>query len=102
MDNKYFIAIAKEKYDCWPQDMEYLGIYDCFSLALEQIVNHNKKYYFFGCREFNYFIFVSKINEKVKMEEKDCIYSLTSDMQEKEHVEYIAEEYKHYLNNKLE
>jgi len=98
MDNKFFIAIAIEKYDCSPQDMNYLGIYDCFSLALEQINTHNKEKYFYGCREFNYYIFISNINEKIIMEEEDCIYSLTSKMLKK-HIEYIKDEYKCHFNN---
>lgn len=93
MNNKYFIAISKEKYDCWYQEMNYLGTYDCFSLALEEVKSHNKKTYVYGVREFNYYIFVSNINDKVMMEEKDCIYSLTSGMRE-ENDEYIQEEYK--------
>jgi len=37
MYNKYFVAIAKDKYDCWYQDMYYLGMFDSFSVALEQM-----------------------------------------------------------------
>ncbi len=98
MTNKYFTAIAKEKYDYWPQDIDYLGIYDCFSLALEEVINHNKKTYVYGLREFNYYIFLSNINEKVIMDVKDCIYSLTSGMKQ-DNEEYIKEEYKHYLHS---
>lgn len=77
--------------------MHYLGIYDCFSVALEEVTNHNKKNYAYGLREFDYYIFVSNINEKVTMEEKNCIYSFTSGMRE-ENIEYITEEYTHYLH----
>lgn len=93
MSNKYFIVIAKEKDDGFDQEIEYLGIYDCFSFALEQITNHNKQFYFYGCREFNYYIFLSNINEKILMKEEDCIYSLTSKMC-KDYKEYIKDEYK--------
>jgi hypothetical protein len=96
MTNKYFIAIAKEKYDSCYQEIDYLGMYNCFSLALEEVVNHNKKTYVYGLREFNYFIFTSNINDKIIMEEKDCIYSLSSRMY-KENIEYINDEYKHYF-----
>ena len=97
MSNKYFIAIAKEKYDCWYQDMHYIGIYETFPFALEQVRIHNKEHYFYGCREFDYYIFTSNINEKIIMEEKDSIYSLTSKMCE-EHIEYVTEEYAHFLH----
>ena len=99
MENKYFIAIVKEKYDCWPQDIGFIGMYDCFYLALEQVKNHNKTNYNPGLREFNYFIFISDINDKVVMEEKDCIYSLTSGMRE-EYEEYVKEDYNQYLHLK--
>lgn len=98
MANKYFIAIAKEKYDCWYQEMIYLGIYDCFSLALEHVINHSKTTYVYGVREFEYYIFISNINDKITMMEEDCIYSLTSKMYKK-NVEYINEEYKHFLRS---
>jgi hypothetical protein len=98
MANKYFIVIAKEKYDCWYQEMDYLGMYDCFSLALEEVINNNKKTYVYGLREFDYYIFISNINEKVIMAEKDCIYSFTSGMRQ-ENIEYVKEEYQHYLHN---
>jgi hypothetical protein len=90
MDNNYFIAIAKEKYDCAYQEICFLGMYDCFSLALEQVKNHNKKIYVYGVREFNYYIFLSKINEKITMDEENCVYSLTGAMY-KENIEYIKE-----------
>ena len=96
MTNKYFIAIAKEKYDSCYQEMCYLGMYDCFSLALEQVINNNKKTYVRGIREFDYYIFISNINDNFIMNEEDCIYSLTSAMY-KENTEYIKEEYKHHI-----
>ena len=92
MYNNYFIAIAKEKYDSAYQDICYLGIYNNFYLALEQTKNHNKKTYVYGVREFNYYIFLSNINDKSIMDEEDCIYSLTGAMY-KENIEYIKEEY---------
>lgn len=99
MSNKYFIVVAKERYDCNYQDMEYLGIFDCFSLAKEHITSHDKQFYVYGLREFDYFIFTSNINEKIIMKEEDCIYSLTARMYHKEDdIEYVKEEYKQYLN----
>lgn len=98
MSDKYFIAIAKEKHDCSYQEMIYLGMYDCFSVALEHSINHNKETYVCGIREFEYYIYVSNINDKVIMKEADCIYSLTSSMYE-DNIEYIKEEYKHYLDH---
>ena len=90
MYNNYFIAIAKEKYDSAYQDICYLGIYNNFYLALEQTKNHNKKTYVYGVREFNYYIFLSNINDKSIMDEEDCIYSVTGAMY-KENIEYIKE-----------
>ena len=92
MSNKYFVAIAKEKYDCWYQDMCYLGMFDNFSVALEEVKNHNTKTYVYGCREFDYFIFTTNVNEKIIMKEEDCIYSLTSGMRQ-ENKEFIHDEY---------
>jgi hypothetical protein len=99
MANKYFIAIAKEKYDCAYQEMCYLGIYNCLSLALEQVKNHNEKTYVYGVREFDYYIFLSNLNDTTIMNEEDCIYSLTSAMY-KQNEEYIKEEYQQYLHHK--
>ena len=98
MSDKYFITIAKEKYDCSYQEMQYLGIYDCFSLALEHIKTHNKSNYIMGIREFDYYIFASNVNYKIIMKEEECIYSLTGKMYDDKYEEYIAEEYKHYLD----
>ena len=101
MDNKYFIAIAKEKYDSAYQEMCYLGIYDCFSVALDQVKNHNKKTYVCGVREFDHYIFLSNLNEKSIMSEDDCVYSRTSAMYKQNVTEYVKEEYKHYVITKL-
>lgn len=90
MNNNYFIAVAKEKYDSAYQEICYLGIYNNFYLALEQTKNHNKKTYVYGVREFNYYIFLSNINDKSIMDEEDCIYSVTGAMY-KENIEYIKE-----------
>ena len=99
MDKKYYIAIAKEKYDSAYQEICYLGIYNNFYLALEQVKNHNKNTYVYGLREFNYYIFLSNINDKYIMDEEDCIYSLTGAMY-KENIEYIKEEYNESLKYK--
>ena len=92
MNHNYFIAIAKEKYDSAYQEICYLGIYNNFDLSLEQVKNHNKKTYVYGLREFNYYIFLSNINDNSIMSEEDCIYSLTGTMY-KENIEYVKEEY---------
>jgi hypothetical protein len=96
--NKYYIAIAKEKYDCAYQEMCYLGIYNCFSVALEQVKNNNKKTYVCGVREFDYYIFLSNVNDTTVTKEEDCIYSLTSAMY-KQNEEYVKEEYKQYISS---
>lgn len=93
----FYTAIAVEKYDCSSQDMEFLGLYDGFPMAVEQVREHNKKNYVRGLREFDYYIFFSRCNEKNTMKTEDCIYSLTSRMYE-EYEEFVKEEYKHLLS----
>jgi hypothetical protein len=96
MNNKYYIAIAKEKYDSAYQEVCYLGMYDCFSVAVEQVKNHDKRTYVYGVREFNYYIFLSQVNNTAVLNEDECIYSLTSAMY-KQNTEYVNNEFKQYL-----
>lgn len=77
---KYFITIAKEKYDCYYQYMNFLGLFTTLKMGIEQIEKHSKNNYMYGCLEYDYYIFFSDVNEFTNMKESDCIYSMTSNM----------------------
>lgn len=71
--SQLFVAIAQDKYDCWQQNITYLGVFTTIEAAQAQIVHHKQNYYYKNCEEFDYFCFATSIDTPVIARESDSI-----------------------------